>query len=207
MDVWGWPALLGLGLAAATGLRTFLPLLMLSAAAHFELLGTVLNESFAWVGSTGALVALSIATVVELAADKIPVVDNFLSTAGTVTKPIAAMVAAGSVFSSVDPSTAAIAGLVVGAPTALAFGGAQAGTRAVSTATTAGLGNPIVSTIEDIASFLLTLIAFLAPILVPIIVGIGGWFAWKGVRRVRAARRGTPATPAPTSGDPPSAAA
>lgn len=203
MDIWVWPALLGLGLAAATGFRTFLPLLMLSAAAHFELMGTALNESFAWVGSTGALVALSIAAVVELAADKIPVVDNLLSTAGTVIKPIAAMVAAGSVFSSVDPSTAAIAGLVVGAPTALAFGTAQAGTRAVTTATTGGLGNPVVSAIEDVVSFVLTLIAFLAPILVPIVIGVAGWLGWKGYQRFRSTRGsrvGTPPTPTPAAG-------
>ncbi len=49
--------LLGLGLAAATGLRTFLPLLLLSAAVHFELFGVVLNESMQWLGSTSALVA------------------------------------------------------------------------------------------------------------------------------------------------------
>ena len=79
MDTWLLAALLGLGLAAATGLRTFLPLLMLGTAVHFGLFGIALNESMQWVGSTGALVALAIATVVEIGADLVPLVDNVLS--------------------------------------------------------------------------------------------------------------------------------
>ena len=66
MDTWVLPAMLGLGLAAASGMRTFLPLLMLSAAVHFELFGITVGESMRWIGSTGALVALAIAAVVEL---------------------------------------------------------------------------------------------------------------------------------------------
>jgi hypothetical protein len=45
MDTWVLPAMLGLGLAAASGMRTFLPLLMLSAAVHFELFGITVGES------------------------------------------------------------------------------------------------------------------------------------------------------------------
>ena len=59
MDTWVLPAMLGLGLAAASGMRTFLPLLMLSAAVHFELFGITVGESMRWIGSTGALVASS----------------------------------------------------------------------------------------------------------------------------------------------------
>ncbi len=54
MEIWILAALLGLGLAAATGLRTFLPLLMLSAAVHFGWFGIVLNESMQWIGSSAA---------------------------------------------------------------------------------------------------------------------------------------------------------
>lgn len=188
MDTWVLPVLLGLGLAAATGLRTFLPLLMLSAAAHFELFGISLGESFAWVGSAGALVALAIATTVELVADLIPVVDNALGVFGTVTRPVAAAIAAGAVLTDLDPSAAVIAGIIVGAPTALAFSTAQTGTRAVSTASTAGLANPVLSVAEDALAFSLVLIAFLLPLLIPVAIAFLLWFAWKGVRRFRLAR-------------------
>ena len=43
LQMWVLPALLGLGLASATGLRTFLPLLMLALAARFEVFGVRLS--------------------------------------------------------------------------------------------------------------------------------------------------------------------
>ena len=49
METWILPALLGVGLAAATGFRTFLPLLMLGLAARFELFGTDLAPAMAWL--------------------------------------------------------------------------------------------------------------------------------------------------------------
>ncbi len=185
METWVLPALLGLGLSAASGFRTFLPLLMLSAAAHFDLLGIDLNSSFSWVGSTGALVALTIAAIVELLADLIPVVDNFLSVVGNVTRPVAAVVATGAVFASLDPSAAAIAGLIIGAPTALAFSAAQTTFRGVSTVGTAGIANPFISVVEDIVSFFTALIAMLAPLLIPLLLGLLLWGFWWLIRRFR----------------------
>jgi hypothetical protein len=52
LQTWVLPVLLGLGLASATGLRTFLPLLMLAVAARFGLFGVTLNDHLAgWVRS------------------------------------------------------------------------------------------------------------------------------------------------------------
>ncbi len=189
MDTWLLAVLLGLGLAAATGLRTFLPLLMLSAAVHFELFGIVVGDSMQWVGSTAALTALAIATVAEVLADLIPLVDNALFLAGTVTRPIAGALVAWAAFSNLDPTWAAIAGIVVGAPTALAVSTAQTGTRAVSTATTAGVGNPVLSVIDSTVSFVTSLIALVLPLLVIPLLILFGWLGFKGYGRMRRARR------------------
>ena len=132
------PALLGLGLAASAGLKTFVPLLVMAVAARFHLFGVELSDAFAWLGSWAALAALSVATLAEVAADKIPLVDHALSLVGTVARPVAGAVAAAAAFSGLDPTTAAVAGLIVGAPTALAVHAGQATTRVVSTATTGG---------------------------------------------------------------------
>ncbi|NLU62489.1 DUF4126 domain-containing protein [Rhodococcus sp. HNM0563] len=188
MDTWLLAVLLGLGLAAATGLRTFLPLLMLSAAVHFELFGIVVGDSMSWVGSTAALTALTIATVTEVLADLIPFVDNALSLAGTVTRPIAGALVAWAALSNLDPAWAAIAGIVVGAPTALAVSTAQTGTRAVSTATTAGVGNPVLSVIDSVASFVTSLISLVLPLLVIPLLILFGWLGFKGYGRMRRAR-------------------
>ncbi len=193
MSSWVLPTFLGLGLAAACGFRAFLPLLMLSAAVHFDLLGMTLNESFAWIGSTGALVALSIATAAELLADLIPFIDNALSVIGNVSGPIAGAIAAGSVFEAADPSTAAIAGIIVGAPTALAFSATQTGVRAASTATTGGVANPIISILEDVLTFFIAALALLLPLLIPIVVGLLLYVAWRLIKRFRRRRVVTPA--------------
>lgn len=170
LQIWVLPALLGLGLASATGLRTFLPLLMLAVAARFDLFGVRLIDQMDWLVSWPAIAALATATVAEFAGDKIPAVDHALNAVGYVTRPMAGAVAAGSVFWAVDPTAAAVAGIIVGAPAALAFNAAQTGARVGSTATTGGLGNPVVSLIEDVLAALTVIVAFLAPVVVPVLL-------------------------------------
>jgi cation transporter-like permease len=116
------------------------------------------------------LVGLAVATAAELAADKIPGVDHGLSLLGTVTRPLAGALAAGAVFAHVDPGVAALAGLIIGVPTALAVHGVQTSARLASTATTAGLGNPVLSLAEDAASGLLAVLAIVAPVIAAIAV-------------------------------------
>ncbi|GAA0618036.1 DUF4126 domain-containing protein [Brevundimonas kwangchunensis] len=185
LQVWVLPALLGLGLASATGLRTFLPLLMLALAAKFELFGVRLIDQMEWIVSWPAIAALGTAATAEFAGDKIPAVDHFLNAIGYVVRPLAGAVAAGSVFWAVDPTAAAIAGLIVGAPAALAFNAAQTGARVTSTAATGGLGNPVVSFIEDVLAFLTVIVAFLAPVIVPVVLIVLAIVVFRLARRIR----------------------
>ncbi len=186
LQTWVLPALLGLGLASATGLRTFLPLLMLALAARFGLFGVELNAQMSWLAGWPAMAALGVAAVVEFAGDKIPVVDHGLNVLGTFTRPVAGAIAAGSVFVGLDPTTAAIAGVIVGAPAAFAFNAAQGGARVTSTATTGGIGNPILSLIEDVLSVLMVILAFLAPILVPVVMIVLAVLIFRLANRLRA---------------------
>jgi hypothetical protein len=185
LQTWILPALLGLGLASATGLRTFLPLLMLALAARFELFGVRLIDQMDWLASWPAVSALTIAAVAEFAGDKVPAIDHGLNAIGYVTRPVAGAIAAGSVFWGVDPTAAAVAGIIVGAPTALAFNAAQTGVRVGSTATTGGLANPVVSLIEDVLAVLTVIVAFLAPIVIPIVLLILMVVVFRLARRIR----------------------
>src|SRR5262249_53984556 len=116
-----------------------------------------------------------------------------LSLLGTVTRPLAGALAAGAVFAKVDPATAALAGLIIGVPTALAVHGVQSGARVVSTATTAGLGNPILSLIEDFASGAMAILAIAAPVIAALVVAV---ILFIGVRiRARMRRKGSAAVP------------
>jgi len=193
METWILPALMGVGLAAATGFRTFLPLLMLGLAARFQLFGTDLAPAMAWLESTPALIALGLATGLELAADKIPAVDHLLSAVGTVVRPVAGAVAAAAAFTTLDPMVAAMAGLIIGAPAALAFHAAQAGTRVISTTATGGLGNPFVSVLEDLTALGAVLVALLAPLLIPLVLAVLLallWRLWRSARLRGAITRG-----------------
>lgn len=189
MELFILPTLLGLGLAASAGLKTFVPLLVMSVAARFHLFGVELAGPFAWLGSTAALATLAAATTLEVAADKIPLVDHALSLVGTVSRPAAGALAAAAAFSHLDPTVAAVAGLIVGAPTALAIHSAQTTTRLASTATTAGLANPAVSLAEDGAAFGAAILAIVAPLLVPLVLALAGLLAWRAIVMARSARR------------------
>ena len=183
--VWIVPALLGLGLAASTGLRTFLPLLLLALAARFGWFGVELNEQMQWLHADAAIAALGVAAALEFAADKVPVLDNALSGLGLIVRPLAAALAAGSLFVGVDPMLAAVAGIIVGAPTALAFNAAQGGLRLASTAATGGAANPLVSLFEDVLALFTAFFALLAPVLVPVLLIVLALIVGRAARRVR----------------------
>lgn len=185
LQTYALPILLGLGLAASTGLRTFLPLLMLAGAARLGLFGIELNDKMAWLASDAALWALGAATAIEFVGDKVPAIDHMLNAVGFVARPLAAIVAAYAVFGEMDPIVAAVAAVIVGAPAALAFNAAQGGTRLASTATTGGLGNPVLSFLEDVLAVATVLIAFLAPLLIPVVLAFLLWLVWRLARRFR----------------------
>lgn len=180
-------ALLGLGLSASTGLNTFLPLLLLSAAARFNLGGIELGSRFEWLSSDTAIVVLIIASIAEIIADKVPAVDHFLDSIGTFVRPAAATLGTASVLTGVDvdPTIAAVAALIIGTPVSLGFHTLKAGTRVASSAATFGCANPLLSIVEDVFSFGLTLVSIFAPLLVPVVLLIVGLVLWRLFRRTR----------------------
>jgi hypothetical protein len=177
---------LGIGLAAAVGFRVFVPLLVASIAAYTGHLH--LHEHFAWLGSVAAILMFGVAAVVEVLAYYIPAVDNLLDTLTTPLALVAGTMVSAAVITDVPPliqwSTAIIAGGGVAAVTQ----GVTALVRAKSTAFTAGLGNPLVSTTEMIASVVVSTLAVLAPLLaLALVIALCGFVVYL-VRHLR--RRG-----------------
>ncbi|HEX7150670.1 MAG TPA: DUF4126 domain-containing protein [Thermoanaerobaculia bacterium] len=179
--------LLGVGLSASTGLNTFLPLLLLSAAAKFHVAGITLNGSFGWLASDTAIIILIVACILEIIADKVPAVDHFLDAVGTFGRPIAGGLAMASVLDGADPVVAAVVGLIVGSPISLGFHTLKAGTRVASSAVTFGCANPVISIVEDIISLGLSVLAIFVPFLVPVAVLLLVWLLWKVGHRLAAA--------------------
>lgn len=195
MDTVQWilVGMLGLSLAASTGLNTFLPLLMLALAAHFKVGGVTLNGHYAWLASENALIVLGLATAFEIVGDKIPAIDHALDSLGFVARPAAGALAAASVFTGVDPMVAAVAGVALGAPTSLGFHTAKAATRVTSSVGTFGCANPFLSVVEDIVAVSLVLIGLFAPILVPLFLCLAVVVLCKLVMKTR--RTGMPPSP------------
>src|SRR5438067_3098081 len=129
---------IGIGLSAACGFRIFVPLLFMSIAANSGHLH--LAPSFGWIGSTGALVAFGVATVLEVGAYYIPWLDHFLDTLATPAAIVAGIVVTASMVSDVSPFLKWTLAVIAGGGVA---GSVQATTvlaRALSFAGTGGLG-------------------------------------------------------------------
>ena len=169
---------LGLGLSAASGFRVFLPPMLLSGAINFGLMDS--SGNLAMLDGWGAFSLLLIAVVLEIGSYLIPWIDNLLDVVASPAAVVAGIALMGTVLGSetnFDPivqwSIAAVGG-------GGAAGTVQAGTvatRAVSTGTTGGLANPIVSIGEAFMAILVTVLAILAPVLCVILVLGGGFFA------------------------------
>jgi hypothetical protein len=156
-------AAFGLVLAACAGLRAFLPVFGASLAIRFGDLAV--PASLEWMSSTTTLVIFGVATLVEILGDKIPIVDHLLDTVQTFTKPGLAVLAAIPFLHQLSPEYGVGLAIVAGAPLALGVHTAKATARVGSTAVTGGLGNPLLSFLEDVAAVTLIVLGFLAPLL------------------------------------------
>jgi len=178
----------GVAIAAACGLRAFLPLLAVGMAGRF--LHVPLSSAAEWLEGDLVLLALAVATVAEIAGDKIPVVDHGLDAIGTAICPAAAVVASYALLDRLAAPWSAIVPLMLGGG-ALLVHGAKAKLRIGSTAVTLGVASPILSLLEDGTALAIVLAALLAPLIA--LIGTGALF-WLIVRGAR--RRGRPRPPA-----------
>ncbi|MBX7225780.1 MAG: DUF4126 domain-containing protein [Chitinophagales bacterium] len=166
---------MGIALAACCGFRVFVPLLVASIGTKFGIIPA--HSGFEWLGTWTAMSIFGTASILEIGAYYVPVVDHFLDTLTTPLSMIAGTALASSFFTDFFegiPALKWVLGVIVGGGSA---GMVQAGTamaRVGSTTTTAGLGNPILSTIENVMSIFFSALS----LLIPIIVGIVFVFAF-----------------------------
>jgi hypothetical protein len=181
---------LGIGLAAATGFRVFLPMLVVSAAAYGSHLPV--GASFTWLATPAALIMLSIAAVVEILGYYIPGLDNLLDTIATPAAFVAGTVVSAAVLTDMPPMLKWTTAVIAGGGIAGATQGMTALLRAKSTLFTGGLGNAAVATTELGGSLLLSLLSLAAPFVALGLVILLLWLAIRAVRRATGKR--TPST-------------
>lgn len=171
------------GLSGAAGLNAYIPLLTVGLLNRLGYLN--LAEPYALLASTPVLAVLLLLAVIDFIADKVPAVDHAAHMVGAVIHPIAGAIVFASQSHLIQNLHPAI-GLTAGFLMAGGLHATRAAVRPVATTTTAGMGNPIISFIEDATSLMLTLFALFLPILALILLIALIYFvikAWRAVRR------------------------
>ncbi|SDI10644.1 DUF4126 domain-containing protein [Nonomuraea jiangxiensis] len=190
-------ALTGLGLSTAAGLNAYIPLLVVGVLANFTD-AVRLPDGYSWLSNWGVLAVLAVLLLAETVVDKVPALDSINDTIQTVVRPASGGVvfSATSAAAELDNSTWMSenpwAGWVLGIVLALAVHVVKAVARPMINAGTAGVGAPVVSTVEDAGSLGMSLLAVLAPVLVIVallLFAVGAWWLIRKVRRFRARRR------------------
>lgn len=173
--------LTGLGLALPAGLNAYIPLLAIALADRYT--GLIhLAAPYDAIGSPLAIAIIALLLGIEIIADKVPIIDHINDLIQSFIRPAAGAVlvmASTDAVHSINPVLAMILGLVVA-------GGvhtAKSTFRPVVTATTGGMGNPVVSATEDGTAICLSVIALVAPILIAIIIVLIASFALMVLRR------------------------
>ncbi len=197
-------AIVGVGLAAACGLRAFVPVLAVALAAKAGWLE--LGETMGWLGSWPAIAALLLACIAEISGSLIPAVNHALDAlAAPVATVAGGIVMASQIGSvpglpdalspeilSVDPMLTWGASLIAGGGVAALVHTGSATARAGSTAVSGGLLSPVYGAAESAMSVIASVLAFVVPVLFAIAVGAmvaAGLFGLVWWLRRRSARR------------------
>ena len=183
--------LIGIALSATCGFRVFVPLLAVNIGARsLNANGEPwieLAEGFVWMGSDVALLIFLVASIVEIGGYYVPWIDNLLDSIASPAAIVAGTLITASCITGMEPWLQWLISLIAGGGTAGAVQATTVVTRASSTVTTGGLGNPIVATVETSGAFLGSAPAILAaPFAVALFVlllGCGVWIWWRRRKR------------------------
>ena len=174
---------LGLGLAASCGFRVFVPLLISNIA---SMAGIVhIGGGFEWMGSWSAFAIFLSATVAEIGAYYIPVLDNALDTISVPLAAVAGTLLSVTFITDVPPMVQWTLGIIVGGGSAAVIKSGASMARLKSTAFTAGWANWLLATFEHVTSFVMSVLTVLLPVVMGVIaLGVLGYFGWRlGAKR------------------------
>ena len=179
--------LVGLGLSATCGFRIFVPLLVMSIMGQLGLLG--LSEGFCWIASTPALIAFSVATLVEILAYLIPFLDNALDAVTIPLTVVAGTVITAAVILDLNPFLTWTLAVIAGGGASLAGSAASNLLHLGSTTTTGGTANPVLSTVESVFSIIMAVLSILIPLLAVLILALLLIFGIRYLRKLKLFQR------------------
>ncbi|HKO02600.1 MAG TPA: DUF4126 domain-containing protein [Thermoanaerobaculia bacterium] len=173
------------GLGVGAGVNAYATMLVFGLLARLRP-GMFPDDLARFFSSTPVLIGLAVLYTIEFIADKVPAVDHVWDIIHTFIRPAAGALVAWAAVSNQIPQGAVIVASVIGGSAALGSHAVKATVRGVSTATTGGLGNPILSLLEDLFAFVNAILAIFAPVLVTLVIIIVTlYFLFLG-RRARA---------------------
>jgi hypothetical protein len=172
----------GLGLGA--GINAYATLLVFGLVARWQ--PAIFHDDLArFFATTPVLIVVGILYLVEFVADKVPTVDHVWDVIHTLIRPAAGALVAWAAVSDRIPHGAVILAAVIAGGAALGSHATKATVRGASTLTTGGLGNPVLSLLEDAFAFVNALIAIFLPWLVIVTLIIATLFFLFVYRRFR----------------------
>lgn len=187
--------LTGTGLATASGLNAFIPMLAMGLLAKFTHLVT-LPVGWQWLQNDWVLIILGVLLVVEIVADKIPALDSINDTIQTLIRPTSGGIVFGA---GTAAQTAAISDpaawwqsnawvpVLIGVVTSLGVHLAKSTTRVAANTASLGTAAPVLSVGEDAMSIGLVFAAVLVPALVVLLLlalALLTWFLVRTFRRI-----------------------
>jgi len=169
---------LGIGLAASSGFRVFVPLLVANIASLAGLVN--LTGGFEWMGTWPAFAVFLTATIAEVGAYYIPFFDNALDTISIPLAGIAGTLLSVAFMADFPPMVKWTLGIIVGGGGAAMIKTGASMARLKSTAFTAGWANWLIATFEHIVSFVMSVLTVLVPVVMGFIaVSILGYFGYR----------------------------
>jgi cbb3-type cytochrome oxidase subunit 3 len=188
--------LTGIGLATSAGLNAYIPLLMLGVLARYTDL-IHLPAGWQWLENGWVIGILVVLLIIEMVADKIPIVDHLNDMVQTFVRPTAGGLAFGAASGSQTLTVSnpgeffhsnqwvpIVAGMVI----SFIVHGMKATARPVVNTATVGLGAPVASTAEDMFATVMSFFAILLPFMIIFFVG-GLIWAFVALRRRRRRRK------------------
>ncbi|MCK9245899.1 MAG: DUF4126 domain-containing protein [Anaerolineaceae bacterium] len=174
------------GLSTSAGLNAYIPLLVVSLLAKFTNL-IELAEPWSALESWWVIAVLLVLGTIEAVADKVPAVDQVNDAVQTFVRPVAGAIlfaTSARTITEISPVLSMICGLLVSGSVHAAK---SLVARPVIEVSTAGLGTPVVSTIEDVVATIVSILSVVLPILMVILVFLLIWWvAWFFDRRRKA---------------------
>lgn len=157
----------GLGLGA--GVNAYATLLVFGLLSRWK--PTMFPSELAgFFSSTPVLIALAVLYAIEFVADKVPAIDHVWDAVHTFIRPAAGALVGWAATAQDMPKGWVVLASVIAGSAALSTHAAKASLRAASTVTTAGVGNPVLSLVEDVFAIANAVLVVFLPWIVALMI-------------------------------------